>query len=113
VRVRLRRKVERSADIHIPAGDTGTVAVVDLEYELVTVRLDTHYPGLDDWDNELAWYERALIAELAQDLEPIDGNAGTADDPALPLYLWLRRSFRGSYSPWGRLVRPRRHQQRV
>lgn len=80
VRVRLRRKVERNADIQIPAGDTGTVAVVDLEFDLVTVRLDTYYPGLDDWDNELAWYETELIAQLAEDLEPIDaGHAAEAE----------------------------------
>ena len=70
-RVRLRQSVERSAEILIPAGEEGTVVVVDLPHEMVCVKLDRHFPELDHWDNELVWYEEHLLAEVASDLEPI------------------------------------------
>lgn len=71
-RVRLRQPVERSADILIPAGEEGTITLVDLPYEQVAVQLDRHFPELDHWDNELVWYEEHQLAEIPSDLEPVD-----------------------------------------
>lgn len=52
-KVRLRRSIERAEDLLIPAGETGTV--VEVGPSMVSVRLDKHFPELDEWDNELQW----------------------------------------------------------
>lgn len=72
-KVRLRREVERFFHARIPAGATGTIALVDLKGPQVGVCLDEHCPGLDDWDNELLWQAEEL-ADLAADLEPVDAE---------------------------------------
>jgi len=51
-RVRLRHAVDRFPHFLAPAGGLGTVTQ---EEEVLTVKLDEHLPGAEDWDNEVLW----------------------------------------------------------
>lgn len=51
-RVRLTRDVERYPHFIAEAGETGTVTQND---EMFNVRLDSHLPGAEEWDNEVQW----------------------------------------------------------
>lgn len=56
-RVRLRSDVERGNGWIIPKGSAGTVVIseADETSQLISVRMDEHFPALDSWDNELYW----------------------------------------------------------
>ena len=64
MRVRLVEAVENFPTILAPAGEEGTVT--DTDGEFVYVRLDRHFPELDEWDNvlqvDLAFFDDALTA---------------------------------------------------
>lgn len=52
-RVQMIRELDRSPLLVVPAGSIGRVEEVSPNE--VWVRLETHYPQLDDWSNCLIW----------------------------------------------------------
>ena len=60
-RVRLRRVIERSAEIQIPAGETGTVTDVAVDGNALAVQLDRPFACLEHWDNELLWGDGDIL----------------------------------------------------
>jgi hypothetical protein len=53
-RVRLTREVERYPHFIAERGRAGVV--VEATPDAVSVRLDEHLPGAEEWDNEVCWY---------------------------------------------------------
>ncbi len=53
-RVRLRRTVERYPHFSIEGGATGTIT--EAGEWLISLKMDEHIPGAEEWDNELCWY---------------------------------------------------------
>lgn len=55
-RVILTDVVDRRPDALAHAGEMGTIVEFDPP-RIIRVRLDLHHPRLDDWGNELHWYD--------------------------------------------------------
>ena len=70
-RVRLKHDVDRFPHCIVRKGQTGTVTTVATEENggLQGVTLDTRDPDLDEWDNELHWYDG--LGVMALDVERI------------------------------------------
>ena len=67
-RVRLAECVENGSEIFVDSGETGTIDQMD--DESIWVKLDRHFPALDEWDNCLQiwheWHPNALERHLDQ-----------------------------------------------
>jgi hypothetical protein len=61
-RVQLNRDVDVFPTVYVKAGEKGTIASIDAER--IMVRMDSHFPPLAEWNNELEiwreWHEDAL-----------------------------------------------------
>lgn len=74
-RVRLRRDVERYPHFSVPAGSTGIVT--NSVEDAVAVKMDSHVPGCEEWDNEIVWtVEDVLYSDLGDELEVIVSPRG-------------------------------------
>lgn len=60
-RVILTDVVDRYPDAVAHAGEMGTIVEFDPPH-IVRVRLDLHHPGLDEWGNEIHFYDYHLEA---------------------------------------------------
>jgi hypothetical protein len=70
MRYRLRHDVDRFPHFVARAGMTGTL--VEHDDELVTLRMDDHLPGAEEWDNEVCWYpEDGLTAPAVFDRDAV------------------------------------------
>lgn len=69
-RVKTLRVVDRWPHAAILAGAEGAVSVCEDTPSgyLVCVKLDEHVPGLEEWDNEVQWFDD-LISDLPADLD--------------------------------------------
>lgn len=61
-RVRLTRDVDRFPDGIAKTGETGTVVEIPYNgrFHLLAVQLDTKHEWLNEWNNELHWYDHLL-----------------------------------------------------
>jgi len=50
-RVRLIQAVDNYPDVFVPEGNTGILSQVHAD--CVWIKLDTHFPELNEWDNEV------------------------------------------------------------
>lgn len=55
-RVRVVKPIDNYPVVLVPVGDEGTLTRID-EEGCWWVKLDNHYPNLDEWDNEVAIWD--------------------------------------------------------
>lgn len=72
-RVECKHDVDRYPHFTVPAGAKGTVTT-DGNPDVVTVKLDDHIAGAEDWDNEIVWSIRDGDNPL-EDVAVIQGGA--------------------------------------
>lgn len=67
-RVRTRVEIDRYPSFLVAAGETGTVVVSD--EGTLSVRMDQHIVGAEEWDNEIMWTENEdTLKDVPADLE--------------------------------------------
>jgi hypothetical protein len=69
-RVRLRKDVENYPTIFAEAGLTGTLVCIDME-GAYWVKLDKHFPELDQWNNELQIWDWGDDEPAESYVEPV------------------------------------------
>lgn len=70
-RVVLRRRIERYPHFAVDPGEgRGTVQLSG--ERLVSIRMDDHIDGAEEWDNCIAWTEPSELLDLADDIEIVD-----------------------------------------
>jgi len=78
-RVRLTNPVDRYPHFCAEAGATGTVT--DVSTDSVSVKMDVHLPGAEEWDNEIVW-------SLSNGDDPLDDLEAVTDEPTFALTVY-------------------------
>lgn len=81
-RITLRDDADWSPDFEVPKGAKGTVVVAN--DEMISVKLDEHVDGAENWDNCIQWYPTNNPGSLAGfwQLAEVEGQMQDVPDPS-------------------------------